>query len=66
VTWPILIRIQRIVVDMMENEKTAYWRQQADGFLANGLSVKNNCAQEGVTVATLQYWHKRFAGTPVR
>ena len=33
---------------MTKDEKTAYWRQQVDGFQASGLSVKNYCAQEGV------------------
>ena len=46
---------------MTKNEKAAYWRQQVDGFQASGLSVKNYCAQEGIAVATLHYWRKRFA-----
>ncbi|BBF63887.1 MULTISPECIES: IS66 family insertion sequence element accessory protein TnpA [Acidithiobacillus] len=46
---------------MTKNEKAAYWRQQVDGFQASGLSVKNYCAQEGLAVATLHYWRKRFA-----
>ena len=46
---------------MTKDEKTAYWRQQVDGFQASGLSVKNYCAQEGIAVATLHYWRKRFA-----
>lgn len=46
---------------MTKCEKTAYWRQQVDGFQASGLSVKNYCAQEGIAVATLHYWRKRFA-----
>ncbi|MHB8226796.1 IS66 family insertion sequence element accessory protein TnpA, partial [Acidithiobacillus sp.] len=28
---------------MTKDEKTAYWRQQVDGFQASGLSVKNYC-----------------------
>ncbi|OYV80842.1 MAG: transposase [Acidithiobacillus ferrivorans] len=46
---------------MTKEEKAAYWRQQVDGFQASGLSVKNYCAQEGIAVATLHYWRKRFA-----
>ena len=46
---------------MTKDEKAAYWRQQVDGFQASGLSVKNYCAQEGIAVATLHYWRKRFA-----
>ena len=46
---------------MTKDEKTAYWRRQVDGFLVSGLSVKNYCAQEGIAVATLHYWRKRFA-----
>ena len=46
---------------MTKNEKAAYWWQQVDGFQASGLSVKNYCAQEGIAVATLHYWRKRFA-----
>ena len=46
---------------MTKEEKTAYWRQQVDGFQASGLSAKNYCAQEGIAVATLHYWRKRFA-----
>ncbi|MHB8181534.1 MAG: IS66 family insertion sequence element accessory protein TnpA, partial [Acidithiobacillus ferrivorans] len=46
---------------MTKDEKTAYWRQQVYGFQASGLSVKNYCAQEGIAVATLHYWRKRFA-----
>ena len=46
---------------MTKGENTAYWRQQVDGFQASGLSVKNYCAQEGIAVATLHYWRKRFA-----
>ena len=46
---------------MTKDEKTAYWRQQVDGFQASGLSAKNYCAQEGIAVATLHYWRKRFA-----
>ncbi len=45
---------------MTKGEKTAYWRQQVDGFQASGLSAKNYCAQEGIAVATLHYWRKRF------
>ena len=39
---------------MTKDEKTAYWRQQVDGFQASGLSAKNYCAQEGIAVATCQ------------
>jgi len=46
---------------MTKGEKTAYWRQQVDGFQASGLSAKNYCAREGIAVATLHYWRKRFA-----
>ena len=46
---------------MTKDEKTAYWRQQVGGFQASGLSAKNYCAQEGIAVATLHYWRKRFA-----
>ena len=46
---------------MTKDEKAAYWRRQVDGFLVSGLSVKNYCAQEGIAVATLHYWRKRFA-----
>ena len=46
---------------MTKDEKAAYWRQQIDGFQASGLSAKNYCAQEGIAVATLHYWRKRFA-----
>ncbi|MBN6742120.1 IS66 family insertion sequence element accessory protein TnpB [Acidithiobacillus sp. MC6.1] len=46
---------------MTKGEKAAYWRQQVDGFQASGLSVKNYCAQEGIAVATLNHWRKRFA-----
>ena len=48
---------------MTKDEKAAYWRHQVDGFQASGLSVKNYCAQEGIAVATLHYWRKRFAET---
>ncbi|MDA8246765.1 hypothetical protein [Acidithiobacillus sp.] len=46
---------------MTKDEKIAYWRQQVERFRASGLSVKNYCAQEGIAVATLHYWRKRFA-----
>ena len=46
---------------MTKGEKAAYWRQQVDGFQASGLLVKNSCAQEGIAVATLHYWRKRFS-----
>lgn len=46
---------------MTKDEKAAYWRRRVDEFLTSGLSVKNYCAQEGIAVATLHYWRKRFA-----
>ena len=45
---------------MTKDEKTAYWRQQVDGFQASGLSAKNYCAQEGIAVAT----RKRLSNPP--
>ncbi|MDD3761645.1 MAG: IS66 family insertion sequence element accessory protein TnpB [Acidithiobacillus sp.] len=45
---------------MTKEERAAYWRQQVDLHRASGLSVKAYCAQEGLAVATLHYWRKRF------
>ena len=46
---------------MTKDEKVAYWRHQVDGFQASGLSVKDYCAQKGISVANWYYWRKRFA-----
>jgi len=45
---------------MTKEEKAAYWRQQVELHCASGLSVKAYCAREGLAVATLHYWRKRF------
>jgi hypothetical protein len=45
---------------MTKEEKAAYWRQQVDLHRASGLSAKAYCAREGLAVATLHYWRKRF------
>ena len=41
-------------------EKVEFWRQQLAGFAATGLSVKDYCAQQGISVANWYYWRKRL------
>ncbi|MBU2755421.1 IS66 family insertion sequence element accessory protein TnpB [Acidithiobacillus sp. CV18-2] len=41
-------------------EKVEFWRQQLEGFLASGLSVKDYCARQGISVANWYYWRKRL------
>ncbi|MBU2799575.1 IS66 family insertion sequence element accessory protein TnpB, partial [Acidithiobacillus sp. VAN18-4] len=43
-----------------KEEKRELWRARVEDFRGSGLTVGAYCAREGIAVATLQYWRRRF------
>ncbi len=45
---------------MTKEEKAVYWRQRIEEQSRSGLTIKEYCAREGLAVANLHYWRRRF------
>ena len=46
---------------MTKDEKVAYWQGTGGRVSEEWLMAKAYCARDGIAVATLHYWRKRFA-----